>query len=167
MRRSNNLTDKIPLDIYWRVRDQYKENSGLQFFRKNIGIQSGPDASEESRLVMILTNLVLTGILCSLLRRLILERNAGKKLPEPLRLEFLKKFSENKIALSDAKNSTSRRLYRGGIADLSLLITLLAICQVMWDMFLGNNRLFCFIDIRKFSSFKNFALGAEDLVCWN
>ena len=45
------------------------------------------------------------------------------------RLEFLEKFSTNIFALSDAEDNTSRLLNRGGIADLPLLITLLAIRQ--------------------------------------
>ena len=53
--------------------------------------------------------------------------------------EFLKKFLANNFALSDAKVNTPRPLDRGGIADLPLLRTLLAIhnsqgpsfCEVM------------------------------------
>ena len=44
-------------------------------------------------------------------------------------LEFLEKFLANNFALPDAKESTSRLLIRGGIVDLPLLRTLLAICQ--------------------------------------
>ena len=43
--------------------------------------------------------------------------------------EFLEKFSANNFALSDAESSTSGLLNRGGIADLPLLRTLLAIHQ--------------------------------------
>ena len=45
------------------------------------------------------------------------------------RLEFLEKFSVNNFALSDNEDKTSRLLNRGGIANLTLLRTLLAICQ--------------------------------------
>ena len=45
------------------------------------------------------------------------------------RLEFLEKFSVNNFALSDAEDNTSGPLNRGGIADLPLLRTLLAIRQ--------------------------------------
>ena len=48
---------------------------------------------------------------------------------ESSRLEFLEKFLANNIALSDAEDNTSGLLNRGGIADLPLLRTLLAICQ--------------------------------------
>ena len=66
-------------------------------------------------------------ILCSF--RLVLEGKAGKEIPESSRLEYLEKFSANSFALSDAKDNTSGPLNRGGIADLPLLKTILAICQ--------------------------------------
>ena len=64
-------------------------------------------------------------ILCNL--RLVLEEKTGREIPELSRLEFLEKFSANNFALSDAEDNTSRLLNRGGIADLPLLRTLLAI----------------------------------------
>ena len=45
------------------------------------------------------------------------------------RLEFLEKFSVNNCALSDAEDNTPGSLNRGGIVDLSLWRTLLAIQQ--------------------------------------
>ena len=74
-----------------------------------------------------LTMLKLTEILCRF--KLVLEGKTGNEIPESLRLEFLKKFSANNFFLSDAEDNTSRRLNRGGIADLPLLTTLLAIRQ--------------------------------------
>ena len=68
-----------------------------------------------------------TEILCNF--RLVLEGKTGKEIPESSRLEFLEKFSANNFALSDAEDNTSGPLNRGGIADLPLLRTLLAICQ--------------------------------------
>ena len=56
-------------------------------------------------------------------------RETGKEIPESSRLEFLENFSANNFALSDAEDNTSRPLNNGGIADLLLLRTLLAICQ--------------------------------------
>ena len=47
----------------------------------------------------------------------------------PESLEFLEKFLANNFALTDAEDNTSGPLNRGGIADLPLLRTLLAICQ--------------------------------------
>ena len=70
---------------------------------------------------------VVTEILCSF--RLVLEEKTGKEIPESSRLEFLEKFSANNFALSDAEDNTSGPLNRGGIADLPLLRTLLAIHQ--------------------------------------
>ena len=52
-----------------------------------------------------------------------------QEIPESSRLEFIEKFLVNNFALSDAEENTSRLLNRGGIADISLLRTLLAICQ--------------------------------------
>ena len=61
--------------------------------------------------------------------RLVLEEKTGKEIPESSRLEFLEKFSANNFALSNAEDNTSGPLNRGGIADLPLLRTLLAIRQ--------------------------------------
>ena len=76
--------------------------------------------------MIFLTILGVTEILCSF--RLVLEGKTGKEIYEPSRLEFLEKFSANNFAL-DAEDNTSRPLNRGGIADLPLLRTLLAIHQ--------------------------------------
>ena len=93
------------------------ESSGSQFFRTTTGIQSGPDAFDDSRFVM--TILGVTQILCSF--RLVLEGKTGNEIPESSRFEFLKKFLANNFALSDAEDNTSSPLNRGGIADLPLL----------------------------------------------
>ena len=61
--------------------------------------------------------------------KLVLEGKTGQEIPESSRLEFLKKFLANNFALSDAEDNTYRPLNRGGIADLPLLRTLLAIRQ--------------------------------------
>ena len=74
-----------------------------------------------------LTILGVTEILCSF--RLVLEGKTGKEIPESSRLEFKENFSANNFALSDAEDNTSGPLNRGGIADLPLLRTLLAIRQ--------------------------------------
>ena len=104
------------------------ESPGSQFFRTTTGIQSGPDAFEESRFVMtLLTILGVMEILCSF--RLVLEGKTGKEIPESSRFEFLEMFLANNFALSDAEDNTSGPLNRGGIADLPLLRTLLAIRQ--------------------------------------
>ena len=55
-----------------------KESSGSQFFRNNTGIQSGPDAFDKSRFIMIfLTILGVTEVLCSF--KLVLEGKTGKQ----------------------------------------------------------------------------------------
>ena len=92
------------------------------------GIQSEPDAFDESRFALtFLTILGVMEIVCSF--RLVLEGKTGKEIPESSRLKFLEKFLANNFALSDAEDNTSGPLNRGGIADLPLLRTLLAICQ--------------------------------------
>ena len=68
----------------------------------------------------------VTEILCSF--SLVLEGKAGKEIPESSREEFLEKFPENNFALPDAEDNLSGLLNRGGIADLPLLRTVLAIC---------------------------------------
>ena len=83
-----------------------------------------------------LTILGVTEILCSF--RLVLEEKTGKEIPESSRLEFLEKFSANNFALSDAEDNTSGPLNRGGIADLPLLRTLVAIRQKSQQPSLGE-----------------------------
>ena len=74
-----------------------------------------------------LTIFEVTEILCSF--KLFLEGKTGKEIPESSRLEFLEKFSANNFALSYAEDNTPSPLNRGGLADLPLLRTLLAIRQ--------------------------------------
>ena len=65
--------------------------------------------------------------------KLVLEGKTGKEIPESSRLEFLEKFLVNTFALSDIKDNTSGPLNRGGMVDLPLLRTLLAIRQKSRD----------------------------------
>ena len=72
------------------------ESSGSQLFRTTTGIQSGPDAFDQSGFVMTsLTIFEVTEILCSF--RLALEGKTGKEIPE-----LLENFLANNFALSDA-----------------------------------------------------------------
>ena len=77
-----------------------------------------------------MTFLTILGVteICSF--RLVLERKTGKEISESSKLEFLEKFLANDFALSDAEDISSISLNKGGIADLLLLRTLLAISQV-------------------------------------
>ena len=105
------------------------ESLGSQFFRTTAGIQSGPDAFDESRFVMTFLTILGVGvaeILCSV--RLVLEGKTGREIPKSSRLEFLEKFLENNFALSDAEDNTSGLLNRQGIVYLPFLRTLLANC---------------------------------------
>ena len=105
-----------------------EESSGSQLFRMTTGIQSGPDVFDKSRFIMtLITILGVTEILCIL--KLVPEGKTGKEIPESSRLEFLEKFLANNFALSDAEGNLSGQLNIGGIADLTLLRTLLAIHQ--------------------------------------
>ena len=102
-----------------------------------------------------LTILGVTEILCSF--RLVLKRKTGKELPESSRVEFFKKFLANNFTLSDAEHNTCGMLNRGGIADLLLLRTLLAIPQKsgqpsFWEVM--DSFVLLFISC-KFGSFKN------------
>ena len=88
----------------------------------------GPDAFDKSRFIMqFLTILEVAEVLYSL--NLVLEGKTGKEIHKSSRVEFLEEFSANNFALSDAEDNTSGLLNRGGIADLPLLRTLLAILQ--------------------------------------
>ena len=85
------------------------------------------DATDKSRLVMtFVTILGVTKILCSF--GLVFEEKTVKKIPESSRLQFLEKFLAI-FCSTDAEDNTSGPLNRGGIADLSLFRTLLAIHQ--------------------------------------
>ena len=123
MRPCNNLENKSlsgTANMY--------ESSGSQFFRTTTGIQSGLHAFDESRFDMtFLTILGVMEISCSF--RLVLEGKTGKEIPKSSRLELLEKFLANNLALSDAEDNTSGPLNRGGIPNLPLLRTLLAIRQ--------------------------------------
>ena len=72
----------------------------------------------------------VTEILCSF--RSVLQRKAGKEIPESSRLEFLEKLFAKDFALSDAEKNISEPLIRGGIPDLPLLRALSAIRQKFW-----------------------------------
>ena len=74
-----------------------------------------------------LTILGVIEILCSF--RLVLEEKTGKETLESSRLKVLENFLANKFALSKAEDNTSGPLNRGGVADLTLLRTLLGIRQ--------------------------------------
>ena len=107
-----------------------------------------------------MTFLTISGviaILCSF--RLVLQGKTGKEIPESSRLEFLEKFLANNFALSEAEDSTSGQSNGGDIADLSLLSTLLAICQKsrkpsFWEVV--DSFVLVAYGICKLGSFKNF-----------
>ena len=122
-----------------------------------------------------LTVLGVTEILCSF--RLVLEEKTGKETLESSRLEFLEKFLANNFALSDTEDNTSEPLNRGGIADLPLLRTLLAIRQKsrepsFWEV-MDTFVLLAYASLvasrtvlQRFLACLKFTLDSEDLFCW-
>ena len=83
------------------------ESSSSEFYRTTNGIQSIPDATDESMLVTtLLTISGVTEILCSF--RLVLEKKTGKGIPESSRLEFLEMLFANNFALSGTEGNASR-----------------------------------------------------------
>ena len=90
-----------------------------------------------------MTFLTILGVTetCSL--RLVLERKTGKEIPESSRLQFLEKFLANNFALSNAEDSTSGSLNRGGIADLLTFVknTISNLPKVTITKFLGSDGL--------------------------
>ena len=149
---------------------------GSQFLRTTTGIQSRPDAFDESRFTMtFLTILGVKEILCNF--RLVLEWKTGKHIPESSRSEFSEKFLANNFALSDAEDNTPGPLNKGDITDLRLLKTLIAICQKsqepsfseVMDSFislayacLAASRTF----LQQLLACLNFTLDSEDLFHW-
>ena len=121
-----------------------------------------------------LTILGVTEILSSF--RLVLEGKAGKEIPNSSTREFSEKFSANNFPISDAEDKTSGLLNRG-IADLLLLRTLLAICQMsqepsFWEVVdsfvllvyasLAASRIL----LQQLLACLNFTLDSEGLFCW-
>ena len=115
----------------------------------------------------------VTEILCSF--ELVLERKTGKEIPESSILEFLEKFSANNFALSDAEDNSSRPMNRGGIADLPLLRTLLAIRQKIqepsfWKV-MDSSVLYASLAVsgtllQQLVACLNFTLESEDFSLW-
>ena len=91
---------------------------------------------------------------------------------ESSRLEFSEKFSANNFALSDAEDNTSGPLNRGGIADLPLLRTLLAIQPSFWEV-MDSFVLLAYASLaasrtllQRLLACLNFTLESEDLSFW-
>ena len=102
------------------------ESSGASSGSLEPPLEYNQDQTHESRFVMtFLTILGVTEILCSF--RLVLQGKTSKEIPESS--EYSEKILASNFALSDAEDNTSGLLNRGGIADLTLLRTVLAICQ--------------------------------------
>ena len=108
---------------------------------------------------------------------LVLEGKTGKEIHESSRLEVIEKFSANNFALLVAEGNTSRPLNRGGIADLPLLRTLLAIRQKsrepsFWEV-MDSFVLLAYANLaasrtllQRLLACLNFTLDSEDLSSW-
>ena len=104
-------------------------------------------------------------------------RRVNRISPKSSRLELLKKFLVNNFALSDAEDNTSGPLNRESIADLPLLMTLLAIRQKsrepsFWEM-MDSSALVAYASLATSKTLLqqllvclNFTLNSEDLFCW-
>ena len=103
-----------------------------------------------------LTILGVTEILCCF--RVVLEGKTSKEIPESSGLEFLEKFSGNNFALSDAEDKTSGLLNRGGIGNLRLLRTLLAIPQKFREPSFWEVMDSCFVSICKLAASRTLAM---------
>ena len=95
----------------------------FSFLAKALRIQSGPDTSEKSGVLMNFLNIL----------------GVTEEMPVSSRSKFLEKFLTNNFVLSDAQDNTSGLLNRGCMADLPLLRTLSAIRQKsqepsFWEM---------------------------------
>ena len=122
-----------------------------------------------------LTILGITEIPCSF--NIVLEGKTGKEIPESSRLDFSEKFPANKFALSDAEDNIPESSSRGGIADLPLLRTLLAICQKsqkpsVWNA-MDSLVLLAYASLtalrtllQQLLACLNFTLDSEDLSFW-
>ena len=149
-------------------------SSDPQFLTLTTGIQPGPDALTKSRFIMtFITILGVTKILWSF--RLVLKGTAGKGIPESSRLEFLETILVHNFALSYAEYSTSGPLNRGGITDLSLLRTLLAIRirsqePSFWELMDSIVLLLTYANLTASKTFLlaclNVTLDSEELFCW-
>ena len=109
--------------------------------------------------------------------RLVLEVKIGKKILRSSRLEFIEKFLANNFSSSDAEDNTSGQLNRGGVADLPLLRTLLAIHQKsrepsFWEV-MDSFVLLAYASLaasrtllQRLLACLNFTLESEDLSFW-
>ena len=83
MRPYNNLESKNPSDTYWRVQQVcMKAQVQFRFFKITTGIQSGPDAFDESRFIITFVT-ILGKVLCSF--KIVLEGKTGNEVPESSR----------------------------------------------------------------------------------
>ena len=137
--------------------------------RTTTGIESGPDAIDKSRFIIIFLNILVVTKICSF--RLVLEGRAGDTWIFKIRV--LRKVFSKQFSLSDAEDNNSALLNRRGIADLR---TLLAIDQKshksnFWEV-MDSFVLLAYASLAASRSLSqellaslNFTLDSEDLFC--
>ena len=104
-------------------------------------------------------------------------RKNGQRDTQVIKIRVREKFSANNFALSDAEDNTSGPLNRGGIADLPLLRTLLAIRQKsrepsFWEV-MDSFVLLAYVSLaasrtllQRLLACLNFTLESEDFPLW-
>ena len=118
MRSSNSLENKT---LSKSLASMY-ESSGSQFFRTTTGIQSGPDAFDESRFAMTFSTILgVMEILCSF--RLVLQGKTSKEIPESSRLELsFWEVMDFFVLVACASLAVSRTLLQGLLACLNFTL---------------------------------------------
>ena len=174
MKPSNNLENKTPSDTYWRVQPIWKEFQAYTSLEPPQECNQDFDAFSKSRFVMtFVTILRVREILCGF--TLLLKRKTGKEILQSSRLVFLEKFWGNNFTLWDAEDNNSVMLNWGGIADLPLLRTLLAIPNILrgfWEVMGSFVLLACASLAASITLLQwlitciDFTSDSEDSICW-
>ena len=117
------------------------ENSDSQFLRTTTGIQSVPEASYESKLIMtFLTKVEFAGIMCSF--RLVLEEKAGTKLTWVIKIRVLWKVFRNQFCFIRYRRQHLRAVIIKEVYQFTCVENIINNSpEVTWAKFLGKDRL--------------------------
>ena len=133
MRPSNNLQNKTLSDTYWRVQ------LALMKVQAHSSLELPLEYNQDQTSLMnqgSLWHFNHLGSYGNIVQFHISSRRENR-MPESSRdtrfIKILTQYFTNNFALSDADDNTSSPLNGGGIADLPLLTTLLAIRQKSWE----------------------------------
>ena len=138
------------------------ESSGSLLSRTTTGIQPGLGTFRKARWVMTFsTNMGVTEILCSF--RLVLKEKTGKEIPESSSgLVFLEKVFTKQFYFIRYRRKHLRAVEQR-IRLTFAENTIMNLPKVLKIKFLEKEKLYCFISIYKFGSFKNFCLSQLQL----